>query len=503
MSDRFSYFQNTSNDSEAQQVLMIESDGIIDLELKYWKRFKNKIKNSPEPLQLLQKRTYNTAVNVIQLIHDIPFDKLSMSLYFYCQDVQMIELTRLYESQIELAGANPERFIFELHKFYNQLAQRIRREDLYNDLFELYYRCSRLRLENQGKNISDSVMTAYLCLILQHTEYIRPNKFDFTTFVVGRKTTGEIMTVKEPFYNIDYANYEIRDKIVKAKSILVDDIKAAYAKYGYQINNLFDIDLLMNKSRIFTSSSNAMLPFINEYTFDILPTTMFSGNMVAFEELETVVNKDDIKNDLLRRNETLPANGVYIEFSGSNVLKGLLLKEILYDNSIFMLYKLITNEGDIPGFYDTKDKLLYTIFFTYQNNPAIEYATSSLILYCYASYTVKDPKYSITKVKEYFITLPFEPLIAEGYLKGGKLQNVYESNTQKSNRKHLQAGKRIGNEAYEAEEKYIQGYIRKLPEGKRASREAIELAESLGYFLDSDHTYVRPFSKQVFKLKEK
>ena len=56
---------------------------------------------------------------------------------------------------------------------------------------------------------------------------------------------------------------------------------------------------------------------------------------------------------------------------------------------------------------------------------------------------------------------------------------------------------------YETAETSIQGYIRKLPAGQKASQEAKELAESLGYDLEPNETYVRPFIRQVFRMKER
>ena len=56
---------------------------------------------------------------------------------------------------------------------------------------------------------------------------------------------------------------------------------------------------------------------------------------------------------------------------------------------------------------------------------------------------------------------------------------------------------------YEAAEVTIQGYIRKLPAGQKASEEARTLAENLGYGLEPNETYVRPFIRQVFPLKER
>lgn len=56
---------------------------------------------------------------------------------------------------------------------------------------------------------------------------------------------------------------------------------------------------------------------------------------------------------------------------------------------------------------------------------------------------------------------------------------------------------------YEAAEASIQGYIQKLPTGQKASEEARTLAESLGYDLEPNETYVRHFIRQVFRLKER
>lgn len=77
------------------------------------------------------------------------------------------------------------------------------------------------------------------------------------------------------------------------------------------------------------------------------------------------------------------------------------------------------------------------------------------------------------------------------YGQGGKLRNVYDGAA------HTRDGE------YEKAEATIQGYIRKLPVGQKASREARDLAESLGYELDANETYIRPFIRQVFRLKER
>ena len=49
----------------------------------------------------------------------------------------------------------------------------------------------------------------------------------------------------------------------------------------------------------------------------------------------------------------------------------------------------------------------------------------------------------------------------------------------------------------------IQGFIRKVGEGRTPSREAVEYAEALGYSLAPDETYVKPFIRRVLRLKQK
>ena len=55
---------------------------------------------------------------------------------------------------------------------------------------------------------------------------------------------------------------------------------------------------------------------------------------------------------------------------------------------------------------------------------------------------------------------------------------------------------------YDASSKNINGFIRHLPVGQKASERAILIAESYGYELKSDETYVTPFVRRQW-LKKK
>ena len=95
----------------------------------YWIKSLKKIfyKNPQESIsvKILRCRTMQTASSVINSLQDIPFDKLSYTLYLITNDIRMDNFIRLYESQIEMAVANPERFVSELHKFFLKMKKEI------------------------------------------------------------------------------------------------------------------------------------------------------------------------------------------------------------------------------------------------------------------------------------------------------------------------------------------------------------------------------------------
>ena len=198
----------------------------------------------------------------------------------------------------------------------------------------------------------------------------------------------------------------------------------------------------------------------------------------------------ELKEALKHRKRTLPTNGVRITFKGAEIFSEILLKEILYDNSIYMLYRLNSVNGDICGVYETRDSFFYGIFIASEAHGYLEERMESMILYLYAT-QVLGGSYLLSDINRYLMIEGCEHITAEGFGLGGKLRNVYDG------------VQRPRNGDYETAEASIQGYIRKLPAGQKASEEARTLAESLGYDLEPNETYVRPFIRQVFRLKER
>ena len=436
---------------------------IDEMSNAWWRRITRKSKGKPLPVIILQTRTLSTAVEILTSIQEIPFEKLSMSLYFYCHDVGMKEFTRAYEAQLELAGADPEKFALGLHQFFNKMANTIQKQNLYDNFFEFYYRCVKLRLKNENENVNATVSTAYQNLLVQQMEYLRPSKFDFRTFIAGRKTTGS--DPEEYLYGL-------------------------YRKAGYDIHNADDHLRYISEDKLHTTTCTTLLPFINEYTFDILPQNIYNANSDIIHRVMVNVDLSELKEELKHRKHTLPTNGVRIIFKDAEIFSEILLKEILYDNSIYMLYRLNSVNGDICGVYETRDSFFYGIFIASEAHGYLEERMESMILYLYAT-QVLGGSYLLSDINRYLMIEGCEHITAEGFGLGGKLRNVYDG------------VQRPRNGDYETAEASIQGYIRKLPAGQKASEEARTLAESLGYDLEPNETYVRPFIRQVFRLKER
>lgn len=93
--------------------------------LKKWSNwFDRKNGSGYGPANILQRRTMNTAIVTVSTLQNIHFTELSSSLYFFCSDIESKEFSRLYESQVELAGANPDKFIKGLHSFFQYHGQK-------------------------------------------------------------------------------------------------------------------------------------------------------------------------------------------------------------------------------------------------------------------------------------------------------------------------------------------------------------------------------------------
>jgi len=349
---------------------------------KYQKWIDRKTKNKPTPISAMMYRTQASAFSIISEVSKIPFDKLKASIYFYCQSIQALEFTQKYEAQLELAATHPEQFIEGLHKFFNLMARYVKENDLYDAFFELVAICERMRLPVIGDRNSDpitmSVADSYQNLLLQNLEYMRPNKFDLSVVVCGKSTTGELLTLPDIYPTIDEVYREwtsITDPLIDKGKLtktqhyqMLADIALAHGYHDLRTEQ--DIERIHNIDNLYNHHHTAMLPYINEYTYDILvnPEHPYDGSITPFLGLRVRgIEADELVSILNKRTLALPVNGMQVDFSygGEKNVKKMMtscfMREVIHNDHVTMLYKLSLNEMELCGYYDTADGFLYSV----------------------------------------------------------------------------------------------------------------------------------------------
>lgn len=116
---------------------------LLNYQLKYGERG-----SDSWPSWILRKRTINIAALVISSIADIEFTDLESALYFRCEDKRSITFIRAYESQIELAAINPDKFVKKLDVFLFKTCKYIEENNLFQDFYDF---CNLLELQRRLK----------------------------------------------------------------------------------------------------------------------------------------------------------------------------------------------------------------------------------------------------------------------------------------------------------------------------------------------------------------
>lgn len=500
---------------------------------KYVPWIRRKVKGKPSPVINMMYRANGTGMAVVSLLKDVPFTELSANLYFMAQDMKTKEFTRLYESQLELASIDPDKYIHKLYQFFNDVGRHIKKENLYREFFEFASLCNRMRykfLSKPGSEHIESVVNAYQSMLLETYEFLRPNKFDFSKIVVGMDTKGNLLLADDAYPYIDEPIRDMEDYLetqtTRPVQTMDELIEMFFKKHGYRdIKGQDDLNNMMEQDRIYTHQHTTLAPFINEYTYDILPSPdkLFNRDLLSFLTYMPVkVDVEELKDRLMKRARTLPANGMVVEIGPASVVSPyrgitkILMREVLYGDDIVMLYKMEVNhgeDGEISGCYNTREKAFYSIL-QEAGLPEPYGWTQSFILYLYGCAVLRDGEKMLSELDGAFCfgipsveangldtrkTLPMHAK-ATLFARGGRLKrsdNVEDGAT------HQPTGARKGNDAYESEERAIQGFVRKVGAGRTPSPEAVARATALGFELAQDETYVQPFIKNVLKLKEK
>ena len=485
---KFEEYVNTRTDEQKETDKNIRA--YHDL---YRKRYRKKYSDKPLDVQIQARATFSTAAVVLAFLKDIPYETLISSMYVYCKDSNLLWLTREYEKQIELAGANPKRFVFQIHKFFNDVSVKIRKQNLYFEIVDYLGMYIELAFTSPPE-VNRNVVKAYRHLLVRTTDYLRPNKYDFKQRIIGVQSNGQPLYIPNAFPFSHISVYETNDAIDSGKltpETALDTFIRIYAKYGILIQSSLDMILYDQYEKFYTHTIAALMPYINEFTCDILPIDHYKSTGAPCENVNTAVSLDELLISLKTRKRTLPANGTKIVFedSAGEILE-LFLKETVKNNAVIMLYRLTTSAGDLSGYFNTKSGFLYSIILE-SETPDLYRSIKQFILYCYAACVtnqVSTDKYVIHNEDR---SIPFKI-----YDIGGKLRTVY-------NPGDAGAGTmRKVNPDFETKTVPVSENIRKLPIGQKASEQAVLLARQWGFDLDPGETFVRPFCKEVFVRRQ-
>lgn len=463
---------------------------------RHAKRLDKKYYTKGESIYVLHRRTLQTAKSIIDLINDIPADDLYLELYMLVKDKDFGNFVGRYQYVLEMAKEKPDVFAEQLYEFYVNMASTIKKNNYYLRFFEFmsYFQNEDMRVMDKKQQL---VYRAYVNLLMNQTEFLRKNKFDLNKMVAGVTTKGELIEVDDICPGLDFCVHEIEHiALMTPDKLTHDTMFKVYAKRGYKISSWEEAEVLRVMQQLQTNVVAYLTPYINEFTIDIIPHASFNPVLGAYlKEVPILIKGSDaLKETLCHRRKTLSANGLKIHFENSTFTKDVLLKEIYHNGAIVCLYRLETAQGETAGFYNTQTKQFVSMFtHTEEQTTLLGNYVENTILWCYAAFVGSDTSI-IPTAESYNDYLRDQTAEITFTSIGGKLRVPTET-------KHIRTI--AGDDRYETEIKHISGYIRKLPDGQKASERAVTLAQSLGYDLAENETYVQPFERSSWIINKK
>ena len=465
-----------------------------EFQIRLLKKLDKKYLTKGYPIYVPRRRTFNSAMVILQKIEDIPFQKLTLELYFIIKDTGFQKVAEDYKRVIEIAKVQPEKFVFQLYEFYKKEAKYIKDNNLlekYFDFVATLQEMSELETDTTKKHI----YMALVQILLEQTMFLTHNNLDFNKIVVGISTDGNPIESDDIYPNLDLPVYDIEKMIASGKVPSLTDVSKAYHNWGYNVNSIEEGENWRLKSMYYSYLIQYMIPFVNEYTIDILPKKILEPlSLNSFAAMIPSSLFLDFESFLDKRRRTLPTNGLHVFFS-NGFFKEILLKEIYKSGQVVMLYKLQTRAGEMSGVYRTRSKFFFSALVQDKCNGFLHMAIKQLILWAYTAYVCDQEGIALT-TKSYQSCFHTNEDVGITFTQvGGQLRKVDSGSVAHQ--------KIAGKDGFDSTVKHINGYIRKLPDGQKASENAVQLALFLGYELSPNETFVAPFQRTSwFKVKK-
>lgn len=171
-------------------VLAVQEDfgnALVDKYVPIWDK---KYRSKGESIWVFQRRTLSSACQVLATLHDADFGKASTFLFHLAREAEECKpIIEAINSQIELAMANSDKFIKGYHRFLQGLTKPIKK----NKDYALYFKAIAYAQEcvHSGLSIdgnverNDSVLYAVIDMLMQGSEYLKPQEFDIVNNIVA------------------------------------------------------------------------------------------------------------------------------------------------------------------------------------------------------------------------------------------------------------------------------------------------------------------------------
>lgn len=185
-------------------VLAVQEDFGNTLVDKYAPVWDKKYRSKGESIWVFQRRTLSSACQVATTLHDMDFGKASTFLFHLVREAEECKpIIEAVSSQVELAMANPDKFIKGYHQFLQGLTKPIKK----NKDYALYFKAIAYAQEcvHSGLSIdgnverNDSVLYAVIDMLMQGSEYLKPQEFDIVNNIVGISTENEPIIIRDPY----------------------------------------------------------------------------------------------------------------------------------------------------------------------------------------------------------------------------------------------------------------------------------------------------------------
>ncbi len=443
--------------------------------------------------EIQKKRLKGTIRSITEKLENLEVEDIVKDTFVYTEDEFSRELLNKYEKQLYLAKLRPDEFSKGIYRFFQDTAKFIKENRQISRFYEFcYFIYSELKLK---EDLNKDILFAYQDLLIQQMTHFYNERV-----IYGIDNNGNALIANEVYPKFDYALMELEKKFSRKDLIRMGQEKVykilgkLYKKYGYNINSEEheDIKYILEEQGI-TREMFQLTPFIGESTMDIHAEPYFLDFIHGIDIREINIDREELKEKIRqRRKSVLPFEGLIAKINNCGIIDRVLFKERIYNNKLFLLFKIKTlNREYTSGFCEIDRGVEFTVW-SESSGEVFHNNVLNLIIAIY--YMVVFGERQIEDVRDIEIVNDFDE--QKDNIEVILLEKVYSKEKGESEKRYKNM------EEYLVDKSEISCFVRKLPEGQVASKEAMERARKVGYILKEGETFVSPHKKRVYRKKE-